>query len=120
MTKDSTEAELVGLHDMLTHVNQCCDFLAGQGVKMAAPTVFQDNTSTITLVTKDGGKYRNKYMLVRRSDVRQQVDRGDVTIEYMPTKRMLADALTKPLQGELFRHMISEISGQIKDITGVR
>lgn len=120
VTKDSTEAELVGLHDMLTHVNQCCDFLTGQGVQTEAPVVFQDNTSTITLVTKDGGKYRSKYMLVRRMGVREQVDRGDVTIEYMPTKSMLADALTKPLQGGLFRHMISKITGWIKDITGVR
>jgi len=89
-------------------------------VESVVPTVYQDNTSTITLVTEDGGKYRNKYMLVRRCNVREQVDRGDVTIEYMPTKSMLADALTKPLQGELFRHMISEITGWIKDITGVR
>ena len=120
VTKDSTEAELVALSDMLICVTQCHDFLLGQGMEMEAPVVLQDNTSTITLVTQDGGKYRNKYMLLRRSCVREQVDRGDVVIEYSPTKSMLADALTKPLQGALLRYMISEITGESQDITGVR
>eukprot|EP00984_Skeletonema_dohrnii_P011485 scaffold4589_cov70-Skeletonema_dohrnii-CCMP3373.AAC.1 len=34
-----------------------------------------------------------------------------MTVEYCPTKEMWADVLTKPLQGELFRIMRSNLQG---------
>ena len=33
---------------------------------------------------------------------KDRVDSKDVLVEYMPTEDMLADSLTKPLQGDLF------------------
>jgi hypothetical protein len=35
--------------------------------------------------------------------IKEKVDKGEIKIEYIPTGRMLADGLTKPLQGELGR-----------------
>eukprot|EP00392_Amoebophrya_sp_AT5.2_P019736 g20709.t1 len=107
VTKDSTEAELVGLSDMMMPVMQCADFLKDQGLRHIVPTIMQDNMSTITLVTKGGGKYRNKHLKVRQAVVKERVDKGDIKIEYLPTAMMLADTLTKPLQGALFRRMTS-------------
>ena len=37
--------------------------------------------------------------------------RGDVTIEYCPTEDMIADFLTKPLQGSLFTRFRNAIMG---------
>jgi hypothetical protein len=34
-----------------------------------------------------------------------RVNSNEISIEYMPTGEMLADILTKPLQGELFRRL---------------
>ena len=34
---------------------------------------------------------------------------GEIEIEYKPTKEMLADILTKPLQGELFQQLRNEL-----------
>ena len=31
------------------------------------------------------------------------MDRNELKIEYLPTEEMVADMLTKPLQGDLFR-----------------
>ena len=78
---------------------------------MGVPVVYQDNTSTITLATKGGGKYRNKYLLVRCASVKEHCDRGDVIVRYLHTKRMLADLLTKALQGALFRFLTRGIIG---------
>ena len=97
VTKDSTEAELVALSDKVMNVVQCNDFMRGQGQELGAPVIMQDNTSTITLVTKGGGQYRTKYMLVRQSFVKERVDCGDVAVTHCATLKMLADALTKPL-----------------------
>ena len=70
---------------------------------MELPVVLQDNKSTISLVTKGGGIHRNKYLRVRQNGVKEKVDNGEIKVEYIPTWRMLADGLTKPLQGELGR-----------------
>ena len=112
VTRDSTEAELVALSDKLMNVVQCFDFMRHQGVNCDIPQIYQDNTSTITLVTKGGGKYRTKYMRVRQGFVQERYAAGEVAIVYMPTGRMLADALTKALQGAVFRFLTRRITGQ--------
>ena len=112
VTRDSTEAELVALSDKLMTVVQCYDFLRVQGLRCAVPRLHQDNTSTITLVTKGGGQYRTKYMRVRQCHVKELSDAGDVIISYLPTGRMLADTLTKPLQGAVFRFLTRRITGE--------
>jgi len=111
VTRDSTEAELVGLSDKLMSVVQCYDFLRVQGLECEVPRLHQDNTSTITLVTKGGGQYRTKYMRVRQAHAKELSDAGDVVITYLPTGRMLADMLTKPLQGAVFRFLTRRVTG---------
>ena len=93
-------------------VVKCYDFLIAQGKECEVPLVFQDNTSTITLVTKGGGQYRTKYLRVRQAFVKERVDVGEVTIQYLPTARMLADMLTKALQGVLFKELARHVTGQ--------
>ena len=34
--------------------------------------------------------------------IRDRIEQNKITVEYCPTKKMLADFFTKPLQGELF------------------
>ena len=87
------------------------EFICAQGYKLDPPVVFQDNISNISLVTKGGGKYRSKYMRVRQALVKEQHDNGCIKLEYLPTGKMLADVLTKPLQGELFRYLTCCIAG---------
>jgi hypothetical protein len=121
VTKDSTESELVGVSDKHLSIIQCYDFMCGQGYDEPTPAVLQDNTSTISLITKGAGQYRNKYMRVRQATVKQTVDDGDLDVMYVPTGKMLADLLSKPLQGELFRSMVRSIlRGEHCRATGVR
>lgn len=111
VTRNSTEAELVALADKILLVVRCYDFLAEQGIDIGTPIVYQDNTSTISLVTTGGGQYRSKYMQVRKEFVLQMVRDGDVTILHLPTGEMDADCCTKPLQGELGRFMVRRMLG---------
>ena len=120
VTRDSTESELVGLSDMLMMIVQCAEFIKEQGYSIDAPRVLQDNTSTLSLVTKGGGKYRTKYLRVRREFIKERADEGSIQLEYLPTKMMLADALTKPLQGTLYKFMTCGIVGNNTHATGVR
>ena len=112
VTKDSTEAELVALSDLVTCVEQCDEFMREQGMKdVKIPIILQDNMSTISLVTKGGGKPRTKHLRVRQHLIKERVDGKEISIVYTPTTRMFADAMTKPAQGEQFHWMTRRIMG---------
>jgi hypothetical protein len=78
---------------------------------MKIPIVLQDNMSTISLVTKGGGKPRSKHLRVRQHLIKDKVKDKMINVVYTPTTKMLADVMTKPVQGELFRNMIARIMG---------
>jgi hypothetical protein len=110
VTKSSTEAELVGLSDSLGQVIWSRDFLVEQGYTMRPADVFQDNLSTMALAAKGRStSERTRHVHIRYFFVKDRVASGEVCIKYMPTKLMLADILTKPLQGDLFRAMRKEL-----------
>ena len=48
---------------------------------------------------------RTRHVNIRYFFVKDRVDAGEIVIEHMPTHLMIADILTKPLQGELFKRM---------------
>ena len=53
------------------------------------------------------GKGARRYFFVT-----DHVDKGNVSIEYCPTDEMIADFMTKPLQGQKFRDFRSDILGE--------
>ena len=64
--------------------------------------IFQDNKSMI-LLQENGRKSAGKQLQVlniRYFFLSDQVQKGNVTIKYCPTNKMIADYMTKLLQGE--------------------
>ena len=55
---------------------------------------------------------RSQALNIRYFFVTDQVELGNVTIEYMPTDEMWGDFMTKPLQGEKFRKFRALIQGE--------
>ena len=103
-TTSSTEAEVVGAHDVVPQALWTKYFLEAQGYSCDT-TVYQDNTSAI-LLEKNGmessGK-RTRHINVRYFFMKDCVDRRLLKIEYCPTEDMLGDFPSKPLQGALFK-----------------
>ena len=121
VTKSSTEAELVALSDMLKYVELYDEFVKKQGYnEHVIPKVMQDNQSTISLVTKGGGAPRNKHLRVRQNLVKQAVEMEQIEIEYMSTREMIADSLTKPLQGALLIVLNDKIMGKMVSTSGIK
>ena len=105
VTKSSTECELVALSDSAGQLIHAREFVMHQGHEQARPTeVYQDNMSTMALV-KAGrpGNERSRHINIRHFWVKEKVDEGVLKITHMPTKMMVANLLTKPLQGAQFR-----------------
>jgi hypothetical protein len=105
-TKSSTEAELVGVSDALSQVIWTRDFLLEQGYDMGPARVFQDNLSTIALAERgNSNAERTRHIAIRFFFVKDRIEAGEVAMEHLSTTMMVADLLTKPLQGEQFRRL---------------
>ncbi len=69
-----------------------------------APVVIKcDNQGAISQIKNPLGSVRTKHIDVIHHFVRDRVERGEVVMEYCPTKLMVADILTKALGDEAYR-----------------
>jgi hypothetical protein len=106
-TRSLTEAELVGVDDMMAKVLWTQYFLKAQGYNVGPAMVAQDNKSSI-LLEMNGMKSstkRTRHINVRYYFVTDRINKGDMIMEYCPTADMISDILTKPLQGSPFRKL---------------
>jgi hypothetical protein len=104
VSKSSSEGELIGLSDGSSQVIWSRDFLLAQGHEARPALIFQDNQSTMALANKGRStSERTRHIHIRYFWVKDRIDSREIELEYLPTKEMIADILTKPLQGELFR-----------------
>jgi hypothetical protein len=75
--------------------------------------LYQDNKSTI-LLEKNGkrssGK-RTRALNIRYFFLTDQIEKGNVSVEYYPTKEMIGDYMSKPLQRKLFKNFKDLIMG---------
>lgn len=86
-TLSSTESELVAISDSLSPIINIINIIEEIGIRLENKTLHQDNLSTIQMI-KNG---KPKTMKTKH-----------INIRYFTAKNMLADMLTKPLQGQLF------------------
>lgn len=114
-TTSSTEAEVVGTHDVMPQDLWTLYFLKAQGYIIKDNVLYQDNLSSI-LLEKNGrasSSKRTRHINVRYFFIADRVKSQEIRIEYCPTGIMLADYFTKPLQGILFQTMRDMIMGNI-------
>jgi len=107
-TTSSAESELVGLSDSTGQVLWTKQFLEHQGYNVGPATVYEDNQSAIKLA--ENGKSnssRTRHIAIRYFFISDRISSGEIKVEYLNTTDMIADILTKPLQGALFRRLRS-------------
>lgn len=103
-TKSSTEAELVGVDDVMPMVLWTRQFMEGQGYAIQDNIVYQDNQSAMLLENngQQSSTKRTRHLNIRYFFVTDRIKAKQLTIEYCPTGDMWADVFTKPLQGAAF------------------
>jgi hypothetical protein len=116
VTKSSTEAELVGLSDSLGQALWLRNFLIAQGYDVQLPVhACQDNLSTIALTAKGKSTSdRTRHIGIRFFWIKDLIDRKEVSLQHISTHDMMADILTKPLQGIQFVRLRDLILGYTK------
>ena len=113
-TTSSCEAELVALSKGLQQSLWSSYFLGDQGYPIKPITVFQDNQSTIRLV--ENGRPTSelsRHIRIGYFWIHDLIVKRVIRLVYCPTEFMIADIMTKPLQGSLFRTMRDRIMGAV-------
>ena len=107
-TVSSAESELVGLSDSTSQVIWTRQFLEGQGYNIGPAKIYEDNTSAIKLAENGrSNSSRTRHIATRFFFISDRINSKEIVVEYMKTQDMIADILTKPLQGALFRRLRS-------------
>lgn len=75
-----------------------------QGYHSTNAIVYQDNKSTILLANNgpSSSSRRTRHVNIRYFFVTDCIQNGELRTKYCPTKDMIGDFFTKPLQGYLF------------------
>ena len=113
VSRSSTEAELIGVYDILPQLVWTGNFMQAQGMNLRKVVLMQDNTTTILLENNGcaSSTKQTKHIDVQYFYVKEKVDSKDVVVEYCLTKHMRADFFTKPLHSNLFKQLWSQIMG---------
>lgn len=103
VARSSAEAELIAIHDCIDRLIMIRNVSIELGMDPLPAVIHQDNKSTIMLAQHGGAlSKRSKHINLRYFYVSEKVEANQVSIVYTPTKLMIADFLTKPLQGKQF------------------
>jgi hypothetical protein len=113
--RSSTINELVAVDEMLAQILWTRLFMKAQGIEVSDNILYQDNKSAI-LLEKNGrasSSKRTKHIEIRYYYVADRIAKGDLTVVWCPTKKMIADFLTKPLQGRMFIQLRDVLMGAV-------
>jgi hypothetical protein len=111
VTKPSFEAELVALSDMASMVLWVSLFLQDLGYAIDTPIIYQDNQSAIKVAEKGIlNNAKTKHIAMRYLWIKQALDQKKLALVYLPTDKMVADGMTKPLIGEFFYQFVKALN----------
>lgn len=112
----STEAEYVSLSEIAREITWLRNLLSEFGVAQRLPTVItQDNTGAIDWSSDIGQFKKNKHIDIRLHHVRNLIRSNTITLQQVPTRDMIADVLTKPVNGTRLKNNTRALG--VKDCT---
>ncbi len=82
------------------------------------PTVYQDNTSVIALVTVGSGKVRTIKMRAHIPLVMEAITEKRIVVKYVHLLGMIANGFNKTLVGSDFDSFVDQVLGTNKSTSG--
>ena len=116
VTKSSTEAEIVAVSDGLSDALWLLYFILDLNItNIIKIRLHQDNTSAIKLENNGTAiHHRCKHLNIRHLSIIDYINNGDISIQHVDTSKMIADILTKPLNGSGFIRLRDLLLGKFR------
>ena len=120
-TESSAESEIVGMSDYMPYNLWFKNFMGAQGYEIKKNVVYQDNQSAMKM--EINGRHsctgNSRHIDIRYFFTKDRIEKGEMSVEYCPTYRMVADYFTKPLQGKPYNFFRDIIMGykHIRDLS---
>jgi hypothetical protein len=98
-------------------VNEVFDMSVPGKPKLKPSTVHEDNSACLEIASTEP-KYRprTKHLCIKWHRFRDEIQNGNIIVKAISTHDQLADALTKPLQGDKFYSIVDRIMGWTREI----
>jgi hypothetical protein len=111
--RSSTICELVAVNEMIGQILWTRLLMQAQGIKVTDNILYKDNKSAILLETNGwaSSSKQTKHIKIRYYYVADCIAKGDLSVVWCPTNKMIADFLTKPLQGKEFHQFKDVLMG---------
>lgn len=112
-TRSSTECEFVGTSEALPCTIFRNLFMEGQGYEIKWNVLAKDNESKIKMLNngRDSCTWNSKHITIKYFWVTDRIEDGNIVVQYCPTTQMIADFMSKPVQGQLFQTFRNVIMG---------
>lgn len=106
VTKSTSEAELVAADAGAAAAISIKNLINSIGYTLTPPTLFQDNKSAISMILEGSPKsFRTRHIALKFFFISDRVVTGELTVRYIGTDLMVADILTKAIQGAKFAEL---------------
>ena len=120
----TTEAEYIALFQVMRDQIPLMNILSE--IEMIFPiqkhkskvkcALFEDNTSFITFSKAPKMTPRNKYIFLKYHHFRSFATSGAIDIQYVNTKKQVADIFTKPVSVDVFLYLRTKLCGLLSSI----
>ena len=108
----STVAELIGAHSCSKEILWGRNFLEELNFPQQQPTIlFEDNLSTIAIISKPGNGNKSKHIHLRYNVLRELVLNKMIEVVHLPGIDMTSDILTKATGTTVFLHLRPRLLG---------
>jgi len=79
------------------------------GVKLEKVPLYCDNTSAVNLTKNPTLHSKTKHIEINHHFIRDHIQKGDIEIMFVKIENQLADLFTKPLAGDRFNKLRTEL-----------
>ena len=109
VSTSTAEAEYVAAGQCTAQVLWMKNQLVDYNVLVSKILIFCDNQSAIAITNNHVHHSRTKHIDVRYHFIRDNVNKGDIELHFIPIENQLVDIFTKPLDESRFNFLISEL-----------
>ena len=105
----TTEEEYIAASLACAQILWMKQTLSDYDINCPISSIMCDNSSAINLSKNTIQHSRTKHIDIRHHFLRDRVLKGDISLEFIPTDKQIADILTKPLKEEIYVKLRREL-----------